>query len=182
VAGGAPGNRLFVTADGGRSWGQVEVPLPAGSIQDSAQFLQAPRFWDAKSGALVLTYTNQAGANLLALLVTADAGASWSLGAPVSLLTQGNYAPIAFLNPVDWVMMPDAMTLARTEDAGRTWTNSNAAGLPGKPMSLLMPDGEHGWALVPRAVCLGFKTECSDGTGLYATVDGGSTWTGVWPK
>jgi len=30
-------------------------------------------------------------------------------------------------------------------------------------------------------VCLDVKSNCSSRTGLYATVDGGSTWTQLWP-
>jgi photosystem II stability/assembly factor-like uncharacterized protein len=182
VAGGAPGNRLFVTADGGRSWRQVAISVPAGSSQDSAQLLQAPWFWDARTGALVLSYVDGAGSDEVGVLLTADAGASWSLAGSVPLPSGGNYAPAAFLTPADWIMMPDALTLTRTQDAGRTWRNSGAAGLPGKPESLFMANAEHGWALVPMSVCLGYKTDCSSRTGLYATVDGGLKWTGLWPK
>jgi photosystem II stability/assembly factor-like uncharacterized protein len=70
----------------------------------------------------------------------------------------------------------------RTVDGGGTWVRSSTVGLPGAPESLLMADARHGWALVGMSVCLTFKSNCSSRTGLYATVDGGSTWTQLWPR
>ena len=183
MAGGAPGNRLFATHDGGRSWQLIAIPVPAGFSAEYSQFCVAPTFWDAKSGALVVTYgTESGGVYELGLLVTGDAGASWSLAATVPLTpAQGNVGAVAFMGPADWAMAgPD--TMARTADAGRTWTSTASTGLPGAPGAPLMSDAEHGWVLVPMSVCLGFKTDCSSRTGLYATVDGGATWTALWPK
>ena len=71
--------------------------------------------------------------------------------------------------------------VVRTADGGRTWASSSAVGLPGGSESLTIVDAQHGWALVGMNVCLNFKSDCSSRTGLYATTDGGSTWTQLWP-
>ena len=182
IAGGAPGNRLFVTSDGGRSWQLIPVPVPAGFSQDSAMLSQGPVFWDAKAGALTVNYATDAGAYELGVLLTGDSAASWSLVATIPLdPAEGNLGAMAFVGPDNWAMA-GADRMVWTADAGRTWASSSSVGLPGTPWSLLMPDARHGWALVPMSVCLGFKTDCSSRTGLYATADGGATWTALWPK
>jgi photosystem II stability/assembly factor-like uncharacterized protein len=127
----------------------------------------APRFWDARTGALAVTYGTQDRPTELGMLVTSDAGASWSLAATIPLsVTEGNAVPVAFMSSSDWVLLPDGGTLLRTTDAGRTWASSSAAGLPGAPDSLLMADARHGWALVPLSVCLTFKSNCQSRTAL----------------
>ena len=72
--------------------------------------------------------------------------------------------------------------MVRTTDGGQTWVRTPAVGPPGAPESFLMTDAQHGSALLGMNVCLTFKSNCSSRTGLYATVDGGSTWTQLWPK
>ena len=74
-----------------------------------------------------------------------------------------------------------ATAVARTGDGGRTWADSPATGLPSDPTWMAMTDAQHGSALVGMYVCLTFKSNCSSRTGLYATVDGGSTWTQLLP-
>jgi photosystem II stability/assembly factor-like uncharacterized protein len=143
---------------------------------------QGPVFWDAKAGALTVNYATDAGAYELGVLLTGDSAASWSLVATIPLdPAEGNLGAMAFVGPDNWAMA-GADRMVWTADAGRTWASSSSVGLPGTPWSLLMPDARHGWALVPMSVCLGFKTDCSSRTGLYATADGGATWTALWPK
>lgn len=180
IAGGAPGNRLFVTADGGRSWRLAAIPVPAGTDPTLARVGSALRLWDARRGGVAVLYGTEVRSTELGILLTGDAGASWSLAATIP--TQGNDVPVAFTSPTNWLAMSDSGTLLRTTDAGRTWASRSAVGLPGGPGSLLFPDGQHGWALVPFSVCLNFKSNCSNRTGLYATADSGSTWTALWPK
>lgn len=179
IAGGAPGNRLFATADAGRSWERVAYPVPSGADPAFTTFRSAPRFFDATAGALVATYGNSEGPTSLGVLVTHDAGAGWSLASSVPE-TSTNDVPVAFLSRTQWVaVLGDA--LLTTSDAGATWTRRPTVGLPAGPQSIQFTDAQHAWALVPMSVCLGFKTDCSNGVGLYATADGGAIWNALWP-
>lgn len=180
IAGGAPGDRLFATADSGRSWRLVAIPTPAGANATYTSLWSAPTFWNATSGALVANYGNEIGPTRFGVLVTQDAGASWSLAASLQGATT-NDVPVAFTSPTDWLAMPDSATLLRTGDSGQTWTPSPVVGLPVDPQSLLFADPQHMWALVGMGVCLTFKSNCSYRTGLYATNDGGRSWGPLWP-
>jgi photosystem II stability/assembly factor-like uncharacterized protein len=181
VAGGGPGNLLFATSDAGHTWRPVMIPAPDGASATFAPAWSAPTFWDATSGALAMNYGTDAGPAGFGVLVTHNAGASWSL-ASFTASTAARPAALAFPNPTDSLALPDSTTLLRTSDAGRTWARSGAQGLPDTPTSIFFGDLQHGWALIEMSVCLGFKTDCSIRTELYATVDGGSTWTELWPK
>jgi photosystem II stability/assembly factor-like uncharacterized protein len=180
IAGGAPGDRLFATADAGRSWERVTVPVPPGADPASTGMWSAPTFFDATHGALVANYGNGAGPMAFGVLVTHDAGASWALVFNASQ-TATNDVPVAFPGPTDWVAVLDDTTLLTTTDAGATWTRQPTVGLPAGPQSLQFADAQHLWALVPMSVCLGSKTDCSSRVGLYATSDGGRTWAALWP-
>jgi hypothetical protein len=85
------------------------------------------------------------------------------------------------IDPQRWIGV-NGSEVVRTGDGGQTWVRSPAVGPPGDPESFLMADAQHGSVLVGMNVCLTFKSNCSSRTGLYATVDGGSTWTQLWPR
>lgn len=181
VAGGAPGSRLFVTADAGRSWSRVAYPVPTGANRADTHFPDGPTFFDARDGALAATYSTDGGAVDFGVLVTASAGASWALASSVPE-SATNDVPVAFLSPAHWLAAAGASTAFATTDAGATWTRYAMSGLPDGPQWISFSGAQHGWALVPLSVCLRFKSDCSARTGLYATSDGGRTWTALWPR
>jgi photosystem II stability/assembly factor-like uncharacterized protein len=180
IAGGAADDRLFVTVDAGRSWRRVAIPTPAGASSTWTSLWSAPTFWDATTGALAMNYGTEAPTGF-GVLVTHDAGTTWSLAATVPLTASLGDVAVSFPSPTDWLALPDSSTLLRTGDAGRTWASSPSVGLPGVPQSLVFADAQHGWALVGMGVCLSFKRNCAYRTGLYATDDGGRSWVALWP-
>jgi photosystem II stability/assembly factor-like uncharacterized protein len=115
-------------------------------------------------------------ANAFWVYATADSGRSWT---PVSRVPAG-FGDVVFLDRQKWLSV-DGPELAETSDGGHNWTRSPSTGLPGAAL-LSMADGLRGWALVPMSVCLAFKSDCQSRTGLYATADGGRSWTELTPK
>ena len=182
IAGGAAGNLLIATSDGGRSWKRVTVPVAAGTSEQPTAFFSAPTFWDRTSGAITVNYGDENGPTAFGVLVTHDAGQSWTLASRVPLApTQSNAVAATFLTPTEWLAIPDSGTLLTTIDAGRTWSTSPMSSLPGGVLPVTFVDPQHGWAQVGLGVCLNFKSDCQERTGLYATSDGGRTWRPIRP-
>ena len=168
------GNGIAVTHDGGRTWTDAALALPSGALAAPSVFGH-PTFVTGGTGLVVVDFQPDTGSVFLAYR-TADAGSSWT---QVAALPSG-VSTLAFLDAQHWVGS-DGAGMVSTRDGGATWVRSPAVGLPSAPVLLQMADSQHGWALVGMNVCLDFKSNCSSRTGLYATVDGGSTWTQLWP-
>jgi photosystem II stability/assembly factor-like uncharacterized protein len=169
------GNGIAVTHDGGQTWNDAALALPSGALAAPPYFAQ-PVFVSGGAGLVVVDFQPDTGSVFLAYR-TSDAGSSWT---QVAALPSG-VATVAFLDAQHWVGS-DGAGMVTTDDAGATWVRSAAVGLPGAPQELQMAGPQHGWAHVWMNVCLDFKSNCSSRTGLYATVDGGSTWTQLWPR
>jgi photosystem II stability/assembly factor-like uncharacterized protein len=183
VSGGAPGSRLFSTADGGRTWRRAAIPPLSGTVLDDTQLWAPARFWDPRSGAVAATYGTDEGATTLAALVTSDGGATWSIASAQPLRPgASNAVPMVFLDPSHWLAQMGPATVVSTEDAGATWSATDSIGLPATPDSLLMADRDRGWALVEQNGCLAFKSNCFNLTTLFGTNDGGATWAALSPR
>jgi photosystem II stability/assembly factor-like uncharacterized protein len=174
IVGAMRGNGIAVTHDGGRTWNDATLALPSGALAAPSVFGQ-PDFVTGGTGLVVVDFQADSGSVFRAYR-TLDAGSSWT---PVAALPSG-VSTVAFLDAQRWIGS-DGTGMVTTHDGGVTWVRSSAVGLPGAPVLLQMADSQFGWALVAMGVCLDFKSNCSSRTGLYATVDGGSTWTQLWP-
>jgi photosystem II stability/assembly factor-like uncharacterized protein len=169
------GNGIVVTHDGGRTWTDATFVLPPGSA-GAQLFFGQPVYFAGRSGLVAINFQTDTGSDNR-VYRTLDAGSSWT---DAATLPTGVFA-ISFLDQERWIGV-NGSVVVRTADGGRTWASSSAVGLPAALLeSLTVVDAQHGWALVGMNVCLTFKSDCSSRTGLYATVDGGSTWTQLWP-
>jgi photosystem II stability/assembly factor-like uncharacterized protein len=170
------GNGIVVTHDGGRTWADATLVVPPGSA-GAQLFFGQPAYFDGRSGLVAINFQTDAGSDNR-VYRTLDAGSSWT---DTATLPAGLFA-ISFLDQQRWIGANGSVVM-RTADGGRTWASTSAVGLPAALLeSLTFVDSQHGWALVEMGVCLNFKSDCSSRTGLYATTDGGSTWTQLWPQ
>jgi photosystem II stability/assembly factor-like uncharacterized protein len=150
--------RVLATVDGGRSFSRrTSVPNGANDILCSSE-----RTCFAVGGA-----PPSGGA----VMRTDDAGVSW---------TQVGTAPIPLIS----IEQADAMTLyavggglslARSVDAGRTWTSRSISGLPVRALTRIRcGDAQH---------CLATTVEGGGAGGpLYRTFDGGMTFSSITPS
>jgi photosystem II stability/assembly factor-like uncharacterized protein len=169
------GNGIVVTHDGGRTWADATLDLPSGSA-GAQLFFGQPVYFDGRSGLVSIDFQVDTS-SVARVYRTSDAGSSWTIAATLPT----GVSAISFLDPQRWIGF-NGSEVVRTVDGGQTWVRSPAVGPPGAPESFLMADAQHGSVLVGMNVCLTFTSNCSSRTGLYATVDGGSTWAQLWPK
>jgi photosystem II stability/assembly factor-like uncharacterized protein len=169
------GNGIVATHDGGRTWTDATFDLHPGSV-GAQLFFGQPVYFNGHSGLVAVDVQTDNGSDNR-VYRTLDAGSSWS---DAGRLPAGLFA-ISFLDQERWIGV-NGSVVVRTADGGRTWATSPVVGLPGATESLTMVDEQNGWALVGMNVCLTFKSNCSSRTGLYATTDGGSSWTQLWPQ
>jgi len=79
IAGGAGGDELYVTRNGGWSWGRVALPAPSSMEgQSYRSTVDLPQFQNDSTGTLKATYDSDSGSTL-AVFQTTDGGVSWQL-------------------------------------------------------------------------------------------------------
>jgi len=175
IVGTMRGNGIAVTHDGGRTWNDAALAMPSGASGAQLLFGQ-PVHLDGRSGLVIVDFQADSG-SVFHVYRTPDAGSSWTLAASLP----SGVSTVAVLDAQRWIGA-DGAGMAVTLDGGGSWVRSSAVGLPGAPELLQMADSQRGWAHVRMNVCLDVKSNCSSRTGLYATVDGGSTWTQLRPE
>lgn len=160
---------LYATHDGGRTWAEQVLPLPAG-YADAQAAPEAPVFFNAREGALAVGLFRHAPVTVL--YVTRDGGATWTPTTPI-IAADGGAIRMALLSadegralvaPVPGIS--DRVELRHTTDGGRTWTTLGSDPALAKVLELQFADRDRGWAL------------CNDGQSSYVLVtqDGGRTW------
>jgi len=175
LAGGIAHERLFASHDGGKTWKQV-APKPA--IAGAASTAYAlPTFTSATDG--VLSVSLAAGTrSTLAFETTYDGGRSWQVAALVKVgksLRVATSVPTAVVDSTLWLAAVNGKLVA-LGDEGLTRTTVGA--LPGTVSALRFASSSAGWAEVP-STCATRTAVCP--LKLFATADGGVTWTRLRP-
>lgn len=165
---------LFVTHDGGASWSQQSIPLPAG--YEYYQYMpQAPVFF-GEDGFLPLVI-NLSITTDFTFYTTHDGGTTWT-GDPKnakSVVTPGSYAFADALHGWCW---DGGTNLYSTADGAQTWGEmlisldlngqlSQIEFVPGAANQFI------GWALT--------SVDDAGHSQLYKTTDNGITWTPLIP-
>jgi photosystem II stability/assembly factor-like uncharacterized protein len=161
AAGAGNWQLLQMSRDGGASW--QPVSLPGRDVLSSGDYLlAAPTFL----GSTVVV--GVASVDKVVFYASTDSGQSWQASVPVA--SDLGYAVPAIVDATHW-LVPSALTIWVTDDAGASWHEQATAGLPGLgPIaSLSFADAEHGVA----RVSLG-NSPAPDG--LFVTDDGGRSW------
>jgi photosystem II stability/assembly factor-like uncharacterized protein len=169
--------RLYTTADGGRRWAPVAIPLPRGS---DARF-DLP--WLAGgSGVLAATLgTRPPGEDGLtravAFAVSRDGGLTWSVVATrrvarCPLPSVAGPWPTAVAGARDWWIAAGGSppVFEVTTDAGLTWRRVVARGLPSGACAVVSVS-----AAGARTAWVVARTRAG-GSALFRTADGGRTW------
>jgi photosystem II stability/assembly factor-like uncharacterized protein len=158
---------LYRTIDGGSTWSEVGLALPAGAA--SAQTGNSgPKFFSATDGILVVSLVMPSDPGLATLVYrTVDGGETWT---PGQVIPSGRPTGFStFLEGVAW----GGGQFYVTHDAGQTWSSF----MPGEDFTALLGSFQFasplvGWVLTTN--------EASDPS-LYKTTDGGATWTLLIP-
>jgi photosystem II stability/assembly factor-like uncharacterized protein len=155
---------LYKTTDGGLTWAQQALTLPAG-YASAIVIIKAPTFFNANDGLLPVSLIN-GGTNTLFIYATHDSGSTWT----ASL----NSAPNGYGMLTDCFSMSDCITWASdvfavTHDTGNNWTTvtPNVA-FDGDFAAMDFVSKTTGWVLTRDA---------DNNSRLYKTSDGGTSWT-----
>lgn len=147
---------ILATRDAGRSWAQV------GTLSADCQFglqVSALSFPDRTHGWATVTC---GGTPAPALYRTLDGGATWAPAGPPGPAGDGHVA-VSFVDRKTGYLVTEAGCLLRTDDGGATLTPVD--GVAAHTRSLAFVTEERGWE--------------ARGDRLFATADGGHTWTPV---
>jgi photosystem II stability/assembly factor-like uncharacterized protein len=165
---------LFVTHDGGISWEQQSIPLPAG--YETYQYMpQAPIFFGTDGFLPLMVYLS--GTINFTFYTTQDGGTTWT-GDPTNankVIMPGSYAFADALNGWSW---DGGTTLYYTTDGAQTWGGmSTSLDLSGRLTQIVFvpgPAGQFtGWALT--------NVDDAVHSQLYRTTDNGGTWLQLIP-
>jgi photosystem II stability/assembly factor-like uncharacterized protein len=156
---------LFDTSDGGHTWAQQKLDMPAG-FSGAMTTADAPRFFGASDAVLPVGLFSEAPA--MVFYLSHDGGASWTPTAPAS--PSGHYS---IASPADFFVWDGGPGLQVSHDSGATWaTVSPNISVKEGLISFQFVNATAGWALT---------TDAAGHYSLYRTTDGGATWTALIP-
>ena len=179
LAGGAARERLYATRDGGRTW---RVAAPPRAVRGAASAVYGlPAFTAPEEGVLAVSLAAGGRRSALALYATADGGRSWQPATVVRLVKPLRFAaavPTAFVEG-HWLAAVDGGTrLVALTDGGAVRTTVGP--LPGAVSRLEFASPAAGWAEIGRPCGRGRPDTCD--VRVFATADGGLTWSRLRPR
>jgi len=127
--GGWGGHAFYTTIDGGATWAQPALALPAGVAADQVTF-DPPRFFGPRG--ILPVRVGYPSPSRVAFYVTADTGGTWTAAGLVDLPPGTAAGPVAVAAPdVWWVADTAGIFVATTSDGGRTWARRQPTGADG---------------------------------------------------
>jgi photosystem II stability/assembly factor-like uncharacterized protein len=161
----APGAPFFyVTHDGGRTWNDAGIALPAGYSGGCMCGPSSLRFSDSRNGVFVLDIYGADGMPHNFLYTTHNAGASWQPGPALP----PNCYTVDFIDAtMGWTLDAKKSTVLQTNDGGQHWSTLGIVPSSQVVMDLQFVGATIGWAMGSEPA----------GNTLIKTSDGGRTWT-----
>jgi photosystem II stability/assembly factor-like uncharacterized protein len=166
---------LYITQDGGQSWSEQRVPVPA-SANAQSRYLAVPSRLSANRWVLPITVAD----GRVLVDVSDDAGITWRLDPAMSIAFPQNGRPLASVGMaapsfvgngvVALVVGPDLEL-----NTGGGWKTVTPFGATGGIYDVQFANPRVGWALIPHPCALCAYTQYE----LKKTIDGGRTWTNV---
>jgi photosystem II stability/assembly factor-like uncharacterized protein len=183
AASGTAPTRLFATSDGGRSWQERPSPCPLGGTLVSL-------LSEAPNGTLWFAWGGQPGAGnqLKTVVRSQDGGQTWQGGQcasgnsssyPQALLSNGLIG--GYLGGLVATSATTALidggrnTVLLTTDGGSTWSipEPRIGGTDNGSRGLFFANSQDGWVVSQQYGSAG---------SLWRTMDGGQSWSQVWPS
>lgn len=152
---------FYKTNDGGRTWNQLNIPLPKLDADDLISY-SAPQFFDQSNGMLTVTIEGMEKYTTF-IYSSSDRGNHWKL-----LSKLDGMGEVTFLNnKIGWANVKhsinnDASVLYQTKDGGKTW--SKTAPLTYTLRNLKFTSAQVGWGINEKSAQ------------IMKSNDGGETW------
>jgi photosystem II stability/assembly factor-like uncharacterized protein/diadenosine tetraphosphatase ApaH/serine/threonine PP2A family protein phosphatase len=157
---------LYATADGGVTWTQQSLDLPAG--YESAYInIQAPIFFPGSNSAVLPVSMGLSGGKDLFIYVSQDGGMTWTRSA--GFAHQGELYYTDFYGAATGFTWDWAGLFHVTHNRGDTWNDVTP--------NVALGDDLRGIDFVTPFVGWAFQIHGYNSTSLYKTTDGGYTWT-----
>lgn len=171
------GDAIYSTEDGGSSWNPARLPgygsaFPAESslgtpVVDGSRIYVTANTPANGGDRQISLYAGNDGGTTFALEDSATIPDPTDLAAPVLAISGRNV----------WMVPSSGGSIIESSDGGATWSDMPASGLSGAVVSVGLSGGDIATAWVISSSCPAFKTDCSSSTGLFATKNGGHSWT-----
>jgi hypothetical protein len=167
---------MFRTTDGGTTWTQVTVQASDPGSQTS---FGQPTV-NGQNIEVSKTVLDSSYATHISFLRSDDGGASFTAEPTDQTLTvpaNQDGVQLGQVSSTRWVIPAIGRVLYASNSDGGSWTTINSATLPKGVVSVDMSSPEQATVITSTGSCTGIKTGCSNLLELYATSDGGHTWT-----
>ena len=168
--------RLSLSADGGKSWRDRQLPLPD-EWRDGQTWAELPVFFGARDGLLpvhIFKLDDNSRTNLALLFYrTGDGGDTWTLRP--SAVAAGDKCDVISLNDI---VVRSGDNLCHTRDGAKTWRTIKPnidLGREGSERDVTQmdfADVKHGWMIIADNHIFSRYGNSL----LYETSDGGKTW------
>ncbi len=175
---GTTASVVFRTSDGGQSWQQTTLPTGQLGV-NQVQFVNAQDGWILASPG-----GGAAGSEGVNLFRTTDGGQTWSLvaSAPGSLPLHGIKSGMGWISATTgWITgsiaIPNFVYLYRTQDGGVSWQQQS---LP-SPFPIQATQPPMFFSASEGLLPVTFSTPQGPSFAIYATHDGGATWSSSTP-